>query len=328
MPRQARLDAPGTLHHVMIRGIEGSLVFKDDQDRQDFISRMGILAQETWTKILAWALMRNHVHLLFFSGPSGISKFMRRLLTGYALRYNRRHRRNGHLFQNRYKSIICEEGTYLLELVRYIHLNPLRAAVVKSMGELDHYPWSGHRVLVEKGKNDWQEREYVLHQFHEREGKAIRAYRKFMEEGKDQGRRPELVGGGLIRSLGGWSQVLSLRGSREKMEYDSRILGDGDFVAEIIREAEKKVRRYIQAGEINNSIDKSIKDMCLKEGVAEQELRLGVRTRKYSKARAKIAYHLSHEFGISRAEIARQMGVCTSAIARAIQNIEGAENKC
>jgi hypothetical protein len=182
--------------------------------------------------------------------------------------------------------------------------------------------------LVGKGKNDWQERKYVLGQFHEKEGKAIRAYRKFMEEGKGQGRRPELVGGGLIRSLGGWSQVISLRGSREKMEYDSRILGNGDFVAEIIREAEKKVRRYLRAGEINNSIDKFINEMCLKEGVSEQELRLGVRTRRYSGVRAKIAYHLSHEFGISRAEIARQLGVCTSAIAKAIQNIEGAENKC
>jgi putative transposase len=86
-------------------------------------------------------------------------------------------------------------------------------------------------ILMGKGKNDWQEREYVLQQLHEREGKAIRTYRKFMEEGNGQGRRPELVGGGLIRSLGGWSQVLSLRGSREKMEYDSRILGNGDFVA-------------------------------------------------------------------------------------------------
>ena len=162
-----------------------------------------MLAQETGTKIVAWVLMRNHIPLLFFIGPSGISKFMRRLLTGYALRYNRRHRRNGHLSQNRYKSIICEEGSYLLELVRYIHLNSLRVGVVKSLEALDKYPWSGHMVLMGKGKNDWQEREYVLHQFHEKEEKAIRAYRSFMEEGKDQGRRPELVGGGLIRSLGG-----------------------------------------------------------------------------------------------------------------------------
>ena len=99
-----------------------------------------------------------------------------------------------------------------MELVRYIHLNPLRATVVKSMEELDQYPWSGHRVLMEKGKNEWQERDYVLHQFHEKEGKAIRACRRFMEEGKDQGRRPELVSGRLVRSLEGWSQVLPLGG--------------------------------------------------------------------------------------------------------------------
>ena len=272
--------------------------------------------------------MRNHVHLLLFSGPSGLSQFMRRLLTGYALRYNLRHRRSGHLFQNRYKSIICEEGAYLLELVRYIHLNPIRAAAVKGMVGLDNYPWCGHTILMGKRKNDWQEREYVLHQFHEREGKAIRAYRKFMEDGKDQGRRPELVGGGLIRSLGGWSQVLSLKSSGEKTKCDSRILGGGDFVAEIIRETEKKVRRYLRVGETKSSIDDAIKQICVKEGVREQELRMGVRTRKYTGVRAKIAYHLSHELGVSRAEIARQTGVCTSAIAKAIQNLEGVKNKC
>jgi putative transposase len=249
--------------------------------------------------------MRNHVHLLFFSGPIGISKFMRRLLTGYALRYNRRHRRDGHLFQNRYKSIVCEEGTYLLELVRYIYLNPLRAAMVKNLGELDYYPWSGHRVLMGKDNNDWQEREYVLHQFHEKEGRAIRAYRRFMEEGKDQGRRPELVGGGLIRSLGGWSQVLPLRGDRKRIKHDCRILGSQDFVTEMIREAEKKVRRYLRVSEMETSIDDAIKEICRKEGVAEQELRMGMRTRKYSRVRAKISYYLSHELGVSRAEIAR-----------------------
>ena len=83
-----------------------------------------------------------------------------------------------------------------MELVRYIHLNPLRASVAKSVGELDRYSWSGHKVLMGKAKNDWQEREYVLRQFYKGEGKAIRAYRRFMEEGKNQGRRPGVVGGG------------------------------------------------------------------------------------------------------------------------------------
>ena len=136
MPRQARLDAPGTLHHVMVRGIEGAKIFYDDKDRKNFLSRIGKLVGNTGTRILAWVEMDNHAHLLLFSGQSGISRFMRRLLTGYAGWFNRRHQRNGHLFQNRYKSILCQEDQYLLELVRYIHLNPLRASVVKSMEEL------------------------------------------------------------------------------------------------------------------------------------------------------------------------------------------------
>jgi putative transposase len=126
MPRQARLDSPGTLHHVMIRGIEQRRIVNDDQDRREFVQRLGALAEETQTLVYAWALMSNHAHLLVCSGPLGLATFMRRLLTGYAVSYNRRHRRHGHLFQNRYKSIVCEGDSYFTELVRYIHLNPLR----------------------------------------------------------------------------------------------------------------------------------------------------------------------------------------------------------
>ena len=88
---------------------------------------MRTLVKETQTRILAWAILDNHVHILLFSGQKGISTFMRRLLTGYAVWFNQKHRRSGHLFQNRFQSIVCEEDPYLLELVRYIHLNPLRA---------------------------------------------------------------------------------------------------------------------------------------------------------------------------------------------------------
>ena len=103
MPRQARLDAPGTLHHVIVRGIEKRRIVDDKVDRDNF-SRMGQIAHETETVIYAWALMTNHAHILLRSGSYGLSKYMRRLLTGYAITYNRRHNRHGHLFQNRYPS--------------------------------------------------------------------------------------------------------------------------------------------------------------------------------------------------------------------------------
>ena len=136
MPRQSRLDAPGALHHIIVRGIARSEIFADDRDRHDFLDRLGAIVEETDTGCYAWALIPNHFHLLLRTGNVPIATVMRRLLTGHAARYNRRHRRSGHLFQNRYKSILCQADSYLLELVRYIHLNPLRAKLVENMDSL------------------------------------------------------------------------------------------------------------------------------------------------------------------------------------------------
>ena len=122
MPRGPRLDAPGTLHHVIVRGIERRKIVDNDTDREDFATRMGSIALGTGTYIYAWALMTNHAHILLRSSSAGLTTFMRRFLSGYAIMYNRRHRRYGRLFQNRYKSIVCEEDPYFKELVRYIHL--------------------------------------------------------------------------------------------------------------------------------------------------------------------------------------------------------------
>jgi REP element-mobilizing transposase RayT len=316
------LDAPGTLHHVMIRGTEGAVIFREEGDRQNFLSRLGKISEETGTRILAWVLMSNHVHLLIVSGAQGVSKFMRRLLTGYAVWYNRKYHREGHLFQNRYKSIVCEKEAYLLELVRYIHLNPLRAGIVKNIGGLNRYPWSGHGVLIGSSKNDWQERKYVLRQFSETEGEAIRAYRRFMEEGKDQGRRNDLVGGGLVRSLGGWSRVLSLRGRGRKIEHDARILGGEDFVTEVLKEADKRLKRQLQSEGRKGSIDRIVKKVCKEEGIKEEELRDGGKRRKVSQVRAKLSFQLSREMGEPLAEIARHMGVCTSAVAKAVERLD------
>ena len=136
MPRGPRLDIPGALHHVMVRGIDRQNIFLSDADRNDLLCRLGEGVLRSGLRVYAWALMSNHFHVLLRSGSEGLSTTMRRLLTGYAVRFNRRHRRWGHLFQNRYKSILVEEDSYLLELVRYVHLNPLRAGVVNRLEDL------------------------------------------------------------------------------------------------------------------------------------------------------------------------------------------------
>ena len=157
MPRKARIDAPGALHHIIVRGIERKAIFKDNADRANFFERMGRVLSETETGCYAWVLMPNHVHLLLKTGFCPIATVMRRLLTGYAVSFNRRHRRHGQLFQNRYKSFLCEEDVYLKELLRYIHLNPLRAKIVKDLQALKKYQWCGHSALMGKVEADFQE---------------------------------------------------------------------------------------------------------------------------------------------------------------------------
>jgi len=316
MPRQARLDAAGTLHHIILRGIEQRQIFDDDRDRERFVTRLAQIALETRTKVYAWSLLPNHAHLLIRSGPQGLAKFMRRLLTGYAQEYNRRHKRYGHLFQNRYKSIVCDEEVYFHELVRYIHLNPLRAGLVPNLGQLDRYPWSGHTVIMGKMKNSWQDADYVLSSFGGKAGQARKIYHQYIGDGIEQGRRPELVGGGLIRSLGGWSAVRSLRHSGQEALGDARILGTDDFVERMLEEADQNSKRLFSSRLRGKEGQRLIEERCRRAGISTAELQTGSRRGEAPKVRSDLAWELVKERGLPLAETARHLGVSTSAISQ------------
>jgi putative transposase len=148
--------------------------------------------------------MPNHFHLLLRTGRVSIAQVMRRLLTGYAITYNRRHRRTGHLFQDRYRSVLCDEEPYLLELVRYIHLNPFRAGLVAEMEALDRCRYCGHSAITGKQTNDWQGTEAVLRRFSDKRSTAQQRYRRFVEKGFNQGTQDDLTGGGLSDSQCRW----------------------------------------------------------------------------------------------------------------------------
>jgi putative transposase len=242
--------------------------------------------------------------------PGGLSDFRRKLLTGYAIHYNRRHKRHGYLFQNRYKSIVCEEESYLLELVRYIHLNPLRVGVAGTLDELDTYSYSGHAVIMGRVGHEWQDREHVLGLFGSKEGKAKKAYRAFMEGGIGQGNRPELVGGGLVRSHGGWSKVISMRRQRKDAEKaDERILGSGDFVERVVSEAEERQKRQLTGTSALSKVEETIRAMCNEEGTKVTELKGGSRRRQISRIRKRIARELIERYGIPMATVARAIGM-------------------
>jgi len=315
MPRQPRLDAPGALHHIMGRGIERTRIFRTNQDREDFLKRLADLSMAGELIVYAWSLMPNHFHLLLRTGRQPISRSMRRLLTGYVVNFNLRHNRYGHLFQNRYKSIICEDDPYLLELTRYIHLNPLRAGIVGSLEELRNYRWTGHAAIMGRVKRDWQDIRAIKAYFGKGR-RAVEKYEQYVREGASLGKRPELVGGGLIRSLGGWSQVLSLRRRDIKVASDERILGRDEFIQKLMSEAEEREKDTLRMGREVPDLLTLAKRIIRGEGIEESELRSGARKKEVVRGRRLFCQLAIGRMGYPGAEVARFLGVTTSSVNR------------
>ena len=310
MPRHARLDIPGVLQHVIVRGIEKRRIFLDNKDRWLFFDRFSNLLLETNTDCLAWALLSNHIHLLLRPNTFKLSTFMRRLLTGYAVTFNLRHQRSGHLFQNRYKSIICEEEPYLLELVRYIHLNPLRAGLVATIDTLDRYRWSGHAVLMGKYALPGQNTNEVLLRFNSTLSVAQASYKAFVAGGISRGKRDDLVGGGLQRSL-------QSNNINEINTFDERILGTGSFV--------EKIKRHDKASGLRRtmSLDDIIREVASFYGTDSEHLKQRTKKKFIADARCLIAYIAVRQMGHNGQKVAERLNITRSGVSVAAQRAKG-----
>lgn len=311
MPRNARLDIPGLLQHVIVRGIEKRDIFLDNEDRGLFLARFSSLLSDTETKCYAWALMSNHAHLLLVPTQISLARFMRRLLTGYAVTFNRKHNRAGHLFQNRYKSIVCEEETYLLELIRYIHLNPLRAGLVQDMKELDGYLWSGHAVLMGKQKMEGQNREEVLRLFGRSFKSGRNRYREFVAEGVAQGKRDDLTGGGMKRSQGSKPE----NGQGES--FDERILGGGSFVDTLLQQDELR-SRLVTSLSLSELIDRIAGVLS----IPPEEIRRPSKKRNAAEARGIVCYLAVRELNYKGNEIGKELCLSPSGVSIGVRRGE------
>jgi len=313
MPRQARLDIPGLVYHVIARGIERNDIFRDSQDRERFVARLGELVAWGGARLYAWCLLSNHFHLLVRRGDQSLAAMMRRLMTGHAVRFNLRHGRAGHLFQNRYKSIVVEEEPYFLQVVRYIHLNPVRAGVVDSVEQLDAFPFAGHGVLVGSRAAPWQDVDSVLERFGRGRKQAVRRYREFVLAGWTEGHRHEFTGGGLLRSAGGGADVVAGRRLEEREAADARILGSGDFVEDVWREE----------GEIHRVVPTRGWEEILEEIARQWELEpraiLGSsKTKRVSLARRAFLVRAHAECGMSAAKLGRICNMAHSSVQEAL----------
>jgi len=216
---------------------------------------------------------------------------MRRLLTGYAVSFNHRHQRSGHLFQNRYKSIVCEEEPYLLELVRYIHLHPLRAGLVANLHELDRYPWSGHAVLLSNRQFAGQDTAAILERFARDLTEARQNYSLFIADGVSAGRRDDLLGGGLKRSHGE-------RADNANESFDERVLGGGDFVDRLKQDCnlQERMKRTVTLEKLLVAVAAALNvepDSVVKPG----------KSRAPAAARAIICHLAIYRFGYTGSEV-------------------------
>ena len=301
----------------MGRGLERRHIFAGTDDKQDFLARLGDGLAKTQCQCLAWAIMSNHYHLLIRVSSEPLSKLMGKLLSGYATQYNRRKKRSGYVFQNRYKSILCDEDAYLLELIRYIHLNPLKAKIVRSLPELERYPWSGHAGLMGKHEQDWHAKEEVLGLFAHHLKRARTHYRHFIQEGINDIASKDYLGGGLVRSYGGWESVKLLRKEHEIRIGDERILGGSRFVEAILDEDRLNINEKSRWQQKGWDLQRLVEKVCETVGIDQSDLALKGRQNAISTAKSLICYWGTQVLGISSTDISTFLCVSQPAVSKA-----------
>jgi REP-associated tyrosine transposase len=326
MPRGPRLDAPGLIHHVRARGIERRKIFLSDRDRKDFLDRLSRVCEGKAAFVYCWSLMPNHFHLAIRTGSKPLSTTMRRLLTGYATAYNLRHRRVGHLFQNRYWSKVVEEEEYLLGLVRYIHLNPVRSKIVSDVEALSTFEWTGHAALMGHSSYKFQDTDEILSRF----GKSVSTARsklvEFMSNPTAESERWVFQGGGLRRSMGHRPSIeeaiSSKKNSKRKAErqaFDERILGGGEFVEAMLEHENKQIaQRKLSSVQREQQIHDIITIIAKLADVEINELVGQTKRRNVVKARWAVAWIAMRKLGMTATDVGRAFGMGpTSFIRRA-----------
>lgn len=280
MPRIARIDIPGLLYHVIARGINRQNIFLDYSDYDHLFQCIGAAVPKYKMQCFAWTFLPNHIHLLVRAGSYGLAAFMRSLLTSHASYFNRKYKRVGHLFQNRYKSIICEESAYFLELVRYIHFNPVRAGIVACLEDLKNYPWSGHQALLGIRKICWQDTFTVLAEFASSGDISKQLYLKFLQED-----------GAFDQSADSCIEIKSaFADDEEKQLLRQGILGNIKFAEQIFRDAENKEIVRIDWKQQGIGLVDLVNLVADKIGVSAERIMIKGRQGLVSEAKALVVY--------------------------------------
>ncbi len=328
MPRCYRIDWENAVHHVMARGIEKCDIFRDDHDRACFVKRLEECVKHTHTRIMAWALMPNHVHLLLRTGQTPLYKFVHKLLTGHAVYFNRRYDRVGHLFQNRYKSILVQSEKYFMKLVRYIHMNPVKTGIVSSIEALNEYPWTGHFGLLNANRYRWQDKESVLQEISSGNRTMISSYLEFMNGTEEDGTESLLETGTFLLGSHGINRAISANTEQAGRKYQFSVLGDIEYAKFIYDKATKgrKGSLRVRASE-HEKVELILDYASRKWGISRRLIRSGTRFNKITKARELASFILAYCLGLNFVDCGRILNV-TSEGARLAANRFSKSDEC
>jgi REP element-mobilizing transposase RayT len=298
MARKPRVEFDGAFYHVIVRGNQRQRTFQDDRDRIAYLERIEHYRQRYGFRLYAYVLMANHVHLLMETKSVPLSKIMQGIQFSYTQSYNRRHRKVGHLFQGRYKAILCDRDAYLLELVRYIHVNPGRLRVPDDPWR---YRWSSHGAYLGKSSPVKVDTREILSRFGSRIDAARRGYQGFMEDGMIQGHEEK------------YYQTL-----------DQRFLGDERFVNEV---AERSEAKEVEIEGKKVGFARLLQALCTMRNVDSKVLLEPGRQRQWVAPRAQLVYLAREWCGLTAKELAGRLHRDASMISRLYGWYQGHRDK-
>jgi len=306
MPRKARLSPAASFFHVMARGIEGRDIFATDEDRERFLGLLSTGLARTGYACYAWALMRNHYHLVLRSSDVHLSALMRPLNAAYAQGFSKAHSRTGYLFQGRYKSVVTQDQGYVEQLVRYVHANPLRVGVCKTLTDLANYRWTGHAVLMGTREAAFQDTWPVLRRFGRTVADGRKGYAEFIAEAVNQ-------------SSESLSVLRKGNTDRDGRTPGSYVIGDPEFVRSVIAK-ERENRLRIARHQLERL---SIEDLAAKfaaaAGITPEDLLRRARGNYRAAARKVFAYVCCREYGFTIVDVARYLGHTHSPMSLAVR---------
>jgi len=274
----------------MLRGNHGQDVFFDEADRSRFYLLLQEGIERFKYRIHAVCLMSNHVHLALQVHKTPLSRIMQNLSFRYTQYYNRRREKAGHLFQGRYKALLIDADSYLVELVRYIHLNPIRAGMVERP---DAYPWSSHRAYLGLENFPWLTTNWIYSQFAQHSDESRKGYEQFVADGLHDGYRPEFH-----------------RGS-----FEGRALGEDRFIEEALARAEEPINGH-------PSIESIVAAVCSVYQISKSEISSRTRARKISEARALTALLVREAEGVTLVELGKCLNRDLSSLSQAARRVE------